>query len=126
MRINFGEKKKQRSKYLDRLMNCWVMLTSSLRFDTSNTFDIPLSDVGFVWPMPVVVANANAPRLGIALPYAPVVNGVPKPKANGGITLGAPNPFTETAIQKRNLKSNAHWQIHLNDHIEWNKMVKSD
>lgn len=69
-------------------------LTSSLRLETSNTFDIPLRDVGFVWPMPWVVANANAPRLGIALPYAPVVNGVPKPKANGGITLGAPRPFT--------------------------------
>lgn len=69
-------------------------LTSSLRLETSNTFDIPLIDVGFVWPMPWVVANANAPRLGIAFPYAPVVNGVPKPKANGGITLGAPMPFT--------------------------------
>lgn len=63
--------------------------------DTSRTFDIPLNDVGFVCPIPVVVAKANAPRLGIALPYAPVVNGVPKPKANGGITLGAPKPFTK-------------------------------
>lgn len=50
--------------------------------------------------MPVVVANANAPRLGIALPYAPVVNGVPKPKANGGITLGAPRPFTANSSDK--------------------------
>lgn len=52
--------------------------------------------------MPVVVANANAPRLGIALPYAPVVNGVPKPKANGGITLGAPKPFTGTPSVEEN------------------------
>lgn len=81
----------------------WSMLsalTSSLRLETSKTFDIPLSDVGFVWPMPVVVANANAPRLGIALPYVPVVKGVPKPKANGGITLGAPKPFTEQSMPK--------------------------
>lgn len=49
--------------------------------------------------MPVVVANANAPRLGIALPYAPVVNGVPKPKANGGITPGAPKPFTTIKLE---------------------------
>lgn len=82
----------------------WSALTSSLRLETSNTFDIPLSDVGFVWPMPVVVANANAPRLGIALPYAPVVNGVPKPKANGGITLGAPKPFTGTPSVEGNWK----------------------
>lgn len=81
----------QRKKNIEAV-NC--KLTSSFKFETSRTFDIPRIDAGFVWPMPVVVANANAPRLGIALPYAPVVNGVPKPKANGGITLGAPRPFT--------------------------------
>lgn len=55
--------------------------------------------------MPVVVVNANAPRLGMALPYAPVaVNGVPKPSANGGRTLGAPKPFTIKRKRKKNLE----------------------
>lgn len=100
----------------------WILLTSSLRFETSNTFDIPLSDVGFVWPMPVVVANANAPRLGIALPYAPVVNGVPKPNANGGITLGAPNPFTEAQFRKKkkeNKKNKIYLSMIISKRIKW-------
>lgn len=75
-----------------------ALLTSSFKFDTSRTFDMPRSWDWFVCPMPVVVANVNAPRLGIALPYALVVNGVPSPSANGGITPGAPIPFTRFHI----------------------------
>lgn len=110
MRIFQKIKIEKNENHFRKKNNTWMkwtisrVLTSSLRLETSKTFDIPLSDVGFVWPMPVVVANANAPRLGIALPYAPVVNGVPKPKANGGITLGAPKPFTENRKRKQHRK----------------------
>lgn len=69
--------------------------TSSLRLETSRTLEKPRNAAGLVAPKPAVVANANAPKLGIVPPYAPVVNGVPNPNANGGNTLGAPNPFTE-------------------------------
>lgn len=63
---------------------------------------MPRKEGGLLWPIPVVVANANAPRLGIAFPYALVVNGVPRPRANGGITPGAPMPFTIIQFTRRN------------------------
>lgn len=70
------------------------MFTSSFRFDTSKTFENPLNAAGFADPKAPVVAKANAPRLGIPPPpYAPP-SGVPRPRANGGKTPVAPNPFT--------------------------------
>lgn len=67
--------------------------------------------------MPVVVASANAPRLGIAFPYAPDVNGVPKPKANGGITLGAPNPFTKIRTKRCDLGDNLTARLRLSNFV---------
>lgn len=62
---------------------------------------------GFAVPRPAVVAKANAPRLGMVFPYAPVANGAPRPNANGGKTFGAPSPFTKLCVRtvnKRKIK----------------------